>query len=412
MDMNTENMRKLIDEHDKKVANLPRINAMHMQDVNEFLTQYADIRTEDDANRVLDYFNTFKEEWSEYYKIHLSHIYPQIYHNLANAYEILKDTNAAINALKECLSVVDTAAEYQWLFQIKADLYFHLATLNYRINNLDETRSNMRIGIYHLLTRYNNINYDNFAFYAFRPLSDYVLEGIRDNKISLSNPCTFNDPMDPALITHFKVWIEQEQEEAQKELLQIQQDIYKEIRITCLSRAQQLPTGNLNEPPEKDPPFNEINKATMWGYYARSHSGICIKYVFPSSFTDHDHQNDNEVLVLRNVTYAEQYNPQKDNFNFDEAFFTKGSEWSHEGECRLVLFKKNGNVPEFPWIPLPEGCIREIYIGYAASVEDKKKLQEALNNKPEIKLYQMQLSQHNILKLEPVEITLEELCEK
>lgn len=406
--MSIENMRKLIDEHDKTVANLPRINTMHMQEVKEFLTQYADIRTEDDANRVLGYFNSIKKEWSSYYHVDPL-IYPQIYHSIANAYEILEDTNTAINELKECLSIIEAATEYQWLFQIKANLYFHLATLNYRNNNLDETRSNMRIGIYHLLTRYNNIYYDNFAFYAFHPLNDYVLEGIRDNKISLSDPCRFNDPMDPALITHFKMWIEQEQEEAQKELLQIQQDIYKEIRITCLSRAQPLPIGELSAPPEKDPPFDEINKATMWGYYANSHKGICIKYIFPRSFTDHDHQRDNEVLVLRNVTYAKQYNPQKDNFNFDEAFFTKGSEWEHEGECRLVLFKKNGNVPEFPWIPLPKGCIREIYIGYAASIEDKKKLQEALNNKPEIKLYQMQLSQHNILKLEPVEITLEEL---
>jgi anion-transporting ArsA/GET3 family ATPase len=99
MDMSIENMRKLIDEHDKTVANLPQINTMHMQEVKKFLTKYADVQTKDDANRVLEYFNSFKEEWSEYYKTHSSDIYPQIHHCIANAYEVLKDTNAAINTL-------------------------------------------------------------------------------------------------------------------------------------------------------------------------------------------------------------------------------------------------------------------------------------------------------------------------
>lgn len=144
----------------------------------------------------------------------------------------------------------------------------------------------------------------------------------------------------------------------------------------------------------------------MWGYYANSHKGICIKYVFPSSFTSHDNQKDGEVLILRNVIYKELYDPKKSTFTYDDGFFAKGKDWAHEGECRLVYFKEDGNISNFPWINLPDYCIKEIYIGCSATKEDKSKLKEALKDHPDIKVFQMMKSSHNLFELEPIEIDM------
>ena len=121
----------------------------------------------------------------------------------------------------------------------------------------------------------------------------------------------------------------------------------------------------------------------------------------------YEHQKDNEVLILRNVTYSEDYDPQSNSVNYTDAFFTKSTDWAHEGECRLVYFQTEKDVPDFKWVDLPANCIKEIYIGYAASEEDKRALLDAIADKPEIKLYQMQLSNKNLFELEPVEIKRE-----
>ena len=393
----------------ESIKDLPRVNVAHLKEIQDFIDAHVEIKSQAEASEVLIYFESLEEEWKEYYKILPSDVFPRIYCSIAYAYSINDDYEGALKAIQKCLNVVNHSNEYRWLFSIKADLYFRLALCYYKMNDVEQTRANINEAVCCQLTGYNNTSYNNFSFYTFRPVNEYVLEGIRDNKISLSNPYTFNDPVDPALFTHFKMAIENEANEEEKLYLKIQLEAYERVRITCLSRAQSFSTAEDNPNAIiKDPPFKEINKSTMWGYYANSHKGICIKYVFPSSFTDHEHQKENEVLILRNVNYETQYNPNKKSFNYTEAFFTKSKEWSHEGEWRLVYFQKKGEVPDYPWVELPEGCIKEIYIGCSVMEEDKRKLMAILKNKPEIRLYQMHVSTNNLFELEPVEIRRED----
>lgn len=402
---------KAREEYEKNVVSkLPRINTENMSDIINFLDSHIRIRTKKEANIVLEYFDSLKEEWMEYRHTQWgTDVFPRIYTCMASAYQKLRQTDKAIQILQECLSLLCNDSWYDYRFATKAGIYQNLAILYFELDDVIQTRINMRKAIFQLFAKSNNISYDNFAFYAFRPLSKYVIEGIRENKISLSNPTTFNDPVDPALITHFELHIQLEKRAKENEFLRLQQDIYKEFRIACLSRSAPLPTEKTQGPSEHDPQFKELHQATMWGYYAKSHTGICIKYVFPSSFTKNELWKNGEVLMLRNVDYKNTYNPRKDRFNYIDAFFSKGKAWKHEGECRLTYFKEDGTDSDFPWINLPEGCIREIYIGYKASTRAKKKLKGALVNQPQVKLYQMQPSKKNIYYFEAIEIQLSAL---
>lgn len=409
--MPNEKYIKARDEYEKNVVSkLPRINIEHMREINDFLDAHKIIRTKKEANIVLAYFDSLKEEWKEYrYTLVGRDVFPNIYIRIASAYQMLRQFNEAISTLQECLSIISTDSNYLHQFDTKTTIFKYLAVLYFNINDIEQTRINMRKAVFQQFAKSNYLSYDKYAFYAFRPLSKFVIEGIRDNKISLANPSTFNDPVDPALITHFEVHIQAETRAREKEFLKIQQDIYKEFRITCLSRSVPLPTEKDQGPFDHDPPFDEIHRATMWGYYAKSHTGICIKYVFPSSFTRNEKWQNGEVLMLRNVSYKNRYNPRKDTFNYIDAFFAKGKAWKHEGECRLTYFKENGIDSDFPWIDLPEGCITEIYIGYKASVRDKKKLKRALVNQPQVRLFLMQPSKKNIYYFEADEIQLSDL---
>ena len=409
--MTKDEYLKARDKYEKNVVSkLPMIYMEHLQEIKDFIATHEVINTKEEADAVLAFFESLKDEWKEYTHLQDTAVFPCIYEVIANAYRILEMPQQAISTLKECLDIITNESYYKWSFKIKADIYTNLAVLYYNLGDIDNARNNIRLAICQYLTRFNFISYNDFSFYAFRPIRDYITNGIRDNQMSLANPTSFNDPVDPALLSHLQLLIEAESKKEEKDLLQLQKDVYGEIRIACLSRAIPLPTEEYDPASYvKDPPFKEINKSTMWGYYANSHKGICIKYVFPSSFTDHDHQKNGEVLILRNVLYKDQYDPHSDTFNYDDGFFAKGKAWAHEGECRLVYFKEEGNVSDYPYIDLPDNCIKEIYIGCKASAEDKSLLKQALINKPGIKLFQMKVSPNNLFELEPKAISLNDL---
>lgn len=404
-----EDVQRGLKEANERAAQLPRIDTRHMDDIEKFIQAHFDIQTADEANKVLEYLDSLKNEWKEYYKVIPSYTFPNIYKCRANAYLTLHQKQKAIDELEECLFRVAHTKEYQYLFEIITDFYYGLAHLYYDLDKLDNVRSCIREGIHHTLIGANQTSYEKYAFYAFRPLRDYVLKGIRENKISFADPTTFNDPVDPALFKHLQSLIEATKDDREKKMLQYELDAYQKVRIVSLCRTYPLPTGEKDDICEADPPYKAITKASMWGYYASSHTGICIKYVFPSSFTSYDPKNKSEVIILRNVNYLDSYNPNKDTFTYNDAFFAKGKDWENECECRMVYFKEDGEVDTFQWKELPVDCIQEIYIGYAASKRDKYQLKEALRARPDIRLYEMNLSTNNIFELEPKRINIDDI---
>lgn len=407
--LSIEEIQRGLKEANERAAKLPRVYVGNMDNIEKFIQSHSDIQTAAEANAVLAYLDSLKDEWKEYYKVIPSYTFPNIYKCRASAFLVLHQTQKAINELEECLSRIAHAKEYRYLFKIIINIYYNLARLYYDVDNLDKVRICVREGVHHSLIGDNNWSYDKYAFYAFRPLRDYVLKGIRENKICFADPKTFNDPVDPAMFKHLQTLIEATNDDKEKNLLQFELEAYQKVRIASLCRTYPLPTGKNDDNNEADPPYKAITKASMWGYYAFSHTGICIKYVFPSTFTTYNPQDKSEVIMLRNVNYLDLYDPNKDTFSYNDAFFSKGKDWENECECRLVYFKEDGDVATFQWKELPADCIQEIYIGYAASKEDKSKLKEALIGHPNIRLFQMKLSANNLFELEADPISLDDI---
>ena len=295
-------------------------------------------------------------------------------------------------------ALLENAVEYKWLFQVKSQLFQLLALLYFTMDDIKNTKNALSNSVFYYLSHSNHTHYDNFEFYSFRPISDYLLDSISHNYITLTNPQQFNDPVDPALLSHLDYLINHTKNEKDKELYMLQKEVYSKVRIRCLVRSLPLPQKEGRDVSVVNDSERERNFTTMWAYYADYHRGICIKYVFPSTLTSHE-TNKDAVLILNNVEYKKIYNPDNIHFNLNDALFGKGEHWQYEHECRFVYFHRH-KEDEYMKINIPEECITEIYIGVRTSLEDKLKLKEALKNKPNIKLFQMRISNSNLFQLD------------
>lgn len=391
--------------HQEKVKSMPKIDTTHYREIQDFLNAHTEIKSQDEARVVLDYLNPLKGEWKEYYKILDSYIYPHIYECIAISHHVLGEDIEGIHSLKECLEVIEHADEYSWLFTIKWKLFRLLSILYFELRDIENSRMALRDSVFYFLTYNNHTHYDQFDFYSFRPISNYLLDSLKNNYITVTDPQEFNDPVDPAILSHLDVLANQAVNKNDQELYLIQKEIYGQVRIRSLVRTLPLPQREGRDVDSHEEIERERNLTTMWAYYADFHKGICIKYVFPSSFTARE-TNKDAVLMLGEVAYKPIYNPQKDTFDFKDAFFGKSKLWEYEHESRLVYFHRYKDE-KFVSIALPDNCITEIYIGVRTSLEDKIKLKEAIKDKPGIKLYQMQVSSKNLFELEAVEIKRE-----
>ena len=392
--MNQESM-------EKKIATVPTPN---INEIVHFLKQYGNITSDRQAKEVLNYLLPLKEEWKEYYKILDSFVFPQIYERIASAYRVLEQYEDGIKAIQECLNVIENAVEYKWLYGVKSELFQYLAILYFDIDDIESTKNALSDSIFYFLSNYNHKHYDKFDFYSFRPMSDYLLDSIKNDYITVTDPQEFNDPVDPAMLQHLDYLANHGKNKKDKQLYLIEKEIFGKVRIRSLVRTLHLPLKEGRDVKTVKEIERERNLTTMWAYYADNHKGICIKYVFPSSLTTNE-TNKDAVLMLGEVEYKAEYNSQKVDIDLKEALFSKGLHWQYENERRLVYFHRYRDE-KFMKINLPSDCITEIYIGVRTTYEDKLKIKEAVKNKPNIKLFQMKISDSNIFQLEsePIDI--------
>lgn len=379
----------------KKESTIP---TPHYSEIQDFLNKNNIIATHQQANDVLAYLLPLKDEWKEYYKVVDSFVFPHIYESIACSFQTLGKYEEAISFLEECLKVIESATEYQWLFNVKSQLYQLLTILYFEQDDIETAKKVLNDSIFYFLLQCNHTHYDNFDFYSFRPLSDYLLDSITNNYITVTDPQEFNDPVDPPLLSHLDYLINNTENTKDKQLYNLQKEIYGKVRIRCLLRTLPLPLKEGRDLHERDANERERNLTTMWAYYADNHKGICIKYVLPKELTAHE-TNKDSVLLLHEVSYQQYYELKKDAFNFQEALFSKGLFWQHEHESRLVYFHRYKD-DKFIKIDIPNDCITEIYIGVRTTLLDKLKIKEAIKDKPNIKLFQMKISDTNLFQLE------------
>ena len=137
----------------------------------------------------------------------------------------------------------------------------------------------------------------------------------------------------------------------------------------------------------------------MWGYYTDSHEGFCIKYKFHNRITP---RNSEDEVMIAQMDYIQSM-PYDTTLTFQKCFLTKSIEWKHEREKRLLYFNPS-KTEDHPTIAIPNDSLRAIYLGVKCSDETKKKIKEAIKDKPHVELYQMYISPDNVYALEATKI--------
>lgn len=121
-----------------------------------------------------------------------------------------------------------------------------------------------------------------------------VIQDIAHNRICLSNPKNFNDPMDPILREWLEMQIRDAKFKEDAKTFKLLKNALKHLRICSLSGYKGSHWHDrLTISKHQEQVYNPL----MWAHYANSHKGICIEYeINPECFVHHN--NDNELLRL------------------------------------------------------------------------------------------------------------------
>ena len=227
---------------------------------------------------------------------------------------------------------------------------------------------------------------------------DEILEDIKLGRITLSNPMSFNDPMDP--IIRVRTEERQKLQTRDRNLKRVAELIHEataHFRI-CSLVGEKGTRKNL---------FNRLNEhpyenVLMWGHYAKCHTGICIKYrIKPQVLAGYT--NMDRIMLLGDVRYREQ--KELNNYiTLNNALLAKSGSWKYERETRLIYFTtdekdlKDSKGDIMNYVPMSGFEIESIYMGCKMNKRYKQALWQAIQGK-HIDLYQMEFDMDDITKI-------------
>jgi hypothetical protein len=157
--------------------------------------------------------------------------------------------------------------------------------------------------------------------------SDHLLGLLRDHKIKLSRPDSFNDPWDCRAHYHFPA-----DAQGRKRLIDYLADINR-----------------------KHCPWVSV----MWAHYADQHKGVCLEF-------------DRRLLPAEEVRYQTDYPPYDFTEKSYEPLVTKSVEWSYEKEWRVIAEERSvaqsGETlkTDDGFLVLPERALKSVIIGCRA----------------------------------------------
>lgn len=230
---------------------------------------------------------------------------------------------------------------------------------------------------------------DDVDLFSFRPVSEYLLSELAGNEISVSSPETFNDPFDCLILSAIRN--EQEQLDIIKKRYYAKTyiDELQKVRVRCFFGWQD---DTIKQP---------YLKNLMWGNYAKSHQGICIRYSLA-----------NRIPILTNgvietsirarldkVSYQEGDVSKKGALEYKECFLVKDSDWDYENEYRLVYYDANKANMHYQ-VPLESlGLkIEEIYFGLNCTPSNRRLIKELLKGK-DIKFFTIKRDKNYLNKI-------------
>ncbi|MDR1181623.1 MAG: DUF2971 domain-containing protein [Bacteroidales bacterium] len=353
--------------------------------IEDFLNKNR-IIDKNNAADVQKYLFALDDKWPTY----RHDLYAQIILHIGETYHQLGDTFKAIAFLEEYIEKYTEL--YQYDYSLKSIMYHHLGVYNSKVKQKDKTLEAFKKHVFYSLI--DNKRYDNYEFYSFRTCSEYSLNDLSKNTLTVANPMKFNDPMDCLIYP----WIENKR----KEILDTEDlftadllmKAYSYIKIRCFVRNRPLPTQEIESPfPYTDVP--EQYNLLMWGHYTNCHKGFCVKYQFPSDIVYEDTSLSN-LTRLGNVQYVDKVSIDS-SLTLSDAFFKKSNVWNYENEVRLLHYDSSVE-DDFKEIKLPDGCVKEIYFGLKCLDEDKQKIRKALTTQ-KVDFYQIESPANDFYKL-------------
>ena len=295
--------------------------------------------------------------------------------------------------------------QYPYPNHDKANIHEVWALLHIRNNDEYSAYEHLKKHAYHAFV--DNYDYDSFEFFSFRNFTQYALNDVRNNTLSLSHPRQFNDPMDTLLFHWNNHCLAGETDEEQRRVRFLLQKVYDHLKVRCFVRTSPLPREGNNPNWEylrnKVQNIEDINPI-MWAHYANYHKGFCVKYCFPTEVL---RSKDTSSLIcsrVGNVIYESTMNmDEKDKLSVDDALFMKSDCWEYEHEVRMEHYDPNCHE-DYKVIELPDDCISSIYLGLKCSDHDREEMQLILRDKA-IPLYQMKIAKNDCFKLEAERIS-------
>ena len=267
------------------------------------------------------------------------------------------------------------------MFGIKLALYGNLGLCWHKLGQLYDNLAieAFKKHIFFQLTLSNHTCYEILPCYSFRSCSKYLFQSLIDETLNLSSPTTFNDIFDSPIIE-----LMNNDDEVSK---LIREAYLCGIKVACFVKNEKLSYMNdtndaliTNDKKNKRDKKEYLNEL-MWAHYADSHTGICIKYKFPSKITTSGSDDKDYVAYFKDVEYTSDLKKysNKNSINMKDAFFAKGKSWKYENELRFLYYNPSNHDLHIS-LPISD-CIEAVYFGVKCSDNDKKTIKNILKGK-------------------------------
>jgi len=257
-----------------------------------------------------------------------------------------------------------------------------------------------------------------FQFYRYEKPDNDRIETLREGKIWMSLPSSFNDPLDCQLRivdkTEFSTFKEERIKRAANVLYEeygedgkawlLDDAIVAEIRNWTDGRSESTDKPHFLKLVEQRIQkfgvqcFSElVDSPLMWSHYADVHKGFCIEYEYHP--LDLAFSNNSEFAMSPAI-----YTSQLQEFHLNEVLFspkevahklyaTKSQHWSYEKEHRLIYFPCTATVKECGQkVDLPEGLkVKSIISGINTEQKIKNEL-KVVASELKVNFEQMEMS--------------------
>lgn len=352
------------------------------------------------ARQLLAQLLPYSAHWDDCRDIIAGNIYGQLIWSIATGYEVLGDYENAVQIANDGILKIEEDSDYNP--KVKSAIYEILGRCYSQLGDKEKAVSAIEKMPYYDPFQLNT-HWPNESFYSFRSVSEYSLQDLRNNTVSLSSVSTFNDPVDSS----FFPWIdkqlrEKSTDDARKIYLEAMKEAFGKYRARCFVATRPLPLNweeakAPRESFENVPPyFNTL----MWAHYSNYHKGFCVEYNIPSDVAGVDVRT-KRVVAMRPINYVDNM-PYKQELSFEEAFLTKSKRWEYEHEVRMIYFKQGDNSAN-PVVSLGndyEKSIRAVYIGMRCHKEHEAEILDIMRAHPSIPVYRMKVSNDDIYSLE------------